>query len=90
MDDEKKIVIVGSGDTGDQVAEQIAAHDDLPIVSISDTEPEEIKRMNDMQNELAVAMITSYATKLNYGKPRGKKNTSKKKKRGKGKKTHRR
>ncbi len=86
----KKIVVVGAGNTGKTVAEQMAKHDFIHDVTICDTKPKEIKQMEDLQNELAGAMLASYASKWkDYGKPKGGNKQPKKKKRKKNKKTHR-
>lgn len=66
------------------------SHAHISNVTICDTEPEEIKRMNDMQNELAAAMLLSATSKVTkYGQPQGDNKKPKKKKRKRNKKTHR-
>lgn len=88
--EDKKIAIIGAGSTGRSIAREIASHASLSNVIICDTEPEEIKRMNDMQNKLAAAMLLSATSRITrYGQTQGDNKKPKKKKRKRNKKTHR-
>ena len=83
----KKVIVVGDGNTGITVAEQIAKHDFIHDVTICETKPKYLREMEDLQTELAGAMLSTYAGKW---KEKGSDKTPKKKKRKKkGKKTHR-
>lgn len=84
----KKIIVVGSGGVGrTTLAEQVLGHDSIHDVTICETKPKYLKEMEDLQTQLAGAMLSAYAGKW---KEKGSNKTPKKKKRKKkGKKTHR-
>jgi hypothetical protein len=89
---EKKIGVIGYIGAGKSasLALKIASHDFLSNVTICESEPKEIKIMNDLKNELAGAMVMSYAGRWNnYDKPKGDNKQPKKIKRKRNKKTHR-
>lgn len=84
----KKIIVVGSGGTGrTTLSEQVAKHDFIHDVTICETKPKYLRETEDLQTQLAGAMLSTYAGKW---KEKGSDKTPKKKKRKKkGKKTHR-
>jgi len=82
----KKVIVVGDGNTGTTLAKQIAKHDFIHDVTICETKPKYLKDMEDLQTQLAGAMLSTYAGK--WKEKGGNKTPKKKKRKKKGKKTH--